>query len=143
MSKRPVEVVSIGNSDRGKFKNTVVLHDHDSGPYRLNRFPYPVIVSVNIDGKQPNVSRKAGLAEQSVDVFSGNPRRFRLQSVLPVNAILADPIDVGAATVQNHSLPVVVDHQESGVAFLVVLYAKLDESFMFDGDLVNQVLNDA
>src|SRR3984957_17085438 len=76
-----VEVRLIRNRNRLATKNAVVFADPDAGPDRIDRFPDPVIISVNIDREQPQVFVKSALPQQVVDIFPGNKAAFRLQVV--------------------------------------------------------------
>src|SRR5258708_24269004 len=86
---------------------------------------------------------KSGLGRKGGGCFPRDPRVFDLKVVLPVDSVGTDVVEVRRAGVENQALPVVVEHQEPGIALLIVLHSEFDKCLVLDADLVDQILNDA
>src|ERR1700682_5033064 len=75
MSPATSEFRIVWNGD-GKLgsENTVVFHNHD---YRIDNvylLPDPIIVAIDVDAQEPNLTRKPRFLQEIVDVVPGNLR---------------------------------------------------------------------
>ncbi len=143
MGHGAVEVFPVGHRKRLQSQQAVVFYNHDSRAHTPHGFPDPVIVPIHVDRKQSDILPKPGLRQQRVDVLPRDPRVLDLKIVLPVDSVGTDVFEVRRAGVENQALPVVVEHQEPGIALFIVLHSEFDKCLVLDADLVDQVLNDA
>ena len=60
-----------------------------------------------------------------------------------LRCIRLDIANVGRRSVQYQPLPVIVQKEKPGVAFLVVLHPEFDEGSVLDGNFVDQVLDNS
>src|SRR5260370_37254851 len=100
-------------------------------PPRSTLFPYTTLF---------RSLAEAGIAKQFVDILARDPGALCLQVILPVNLVLLNVMDIRRACVENHSLPMIVEQQESRIALLVILHAELHKCLSLNRHLVDQIL---
>src|SRR5271166_6736266 len=120
MSTGPLKVFSVRNYHRLQIEQAIVFHDDNKWTDADNCFPYPVLVAVDVDREDPHVLSKSGSYEKIIYVFTSDPGLLHLQIVLPVEIVALNVTDILFASIQYHSLPVVIQEQKSSVAFFIV-----------------------
>ena len=125
----PLKVRLIRDRNRIVPENAVVFRDDKPRPHYVDGFPDPIIVAVDVDGKQSQVFLESAVANEIVDILLGDERALGLQIEAPGHAVVLDVVDIFFGTVDHHSVPVVIHQQEAGITFFVVFHSELDERF--------------
>src|SRR6267143_7311120 len=119
-----MQVVFVRNGNRLQTEYTVVFNNHDSWSDGVDRFPNPVLVSIDVDRKKPNVFRKTSLAQEGINILSRNPGAFGLKVKLPIDPVGLDKSNIGLARVQYHPLPVIIEQKKPRIAFFIIRNAE-------------------
>src|ERR1700730_16975643 len=122
---------------------TVVFADHDARRYRLDRLPHPIIVAIDVDREQTDISCHTVIGNEPIDVFPRNEGVLSLEIAGPVYAVTPDEADVLGTAIDYQPTPMVVGEQETGICLEIVLHSKLDEQRPVDGHSRDEILDDA
>src|SRR4249920_2505034 len=82
-------------------KHTVILDHHDRRVHHVDTLPHPVVISVDIDAQQANLTSELVPSEKIVYVLSINKRRRRCQVMLPIITASADGRHIHETTVHD------------------------------------------
>jgi len=130
---------------RGSDQIRYSIRHNDDRIHHIDLFPDPVIVSVNVDAENSDISGETAVADQTVDVVAVNPCSDCGQVVSPVDVAAAHPFHVFSAAIDDQPAPVVTLEKKSRVGLQVVLDAKFDECLLttIDTGLTDQILQDS
>src|SRR6266851_8640632 len=143
MGSSPVKILFIRHGNWLQSKHAVVFGDHNARLHRLDRFPNPVFVAVDVHRKKSNVFRKTAIEKEGIYILSRYPGEFRLKIELPMNLVRLDIANIGLAGIHHHPLPMVVDEEKPRIAFFIILHTEFDEGLILDRNFAYQVLNNA
>src|SRR5260370_14252553 len=139
----PVKILPVRHGTWLQRQYAVVFGNYDAWFQRLDRFPNPVFVAVDVDRKKSNVFGETAIEKEGIYILSRNPGAFRLKVELPMDLVRLNISNIGLAGIQHHPLPVVVDEEKPRVAFFIVLYTEFDKDLILNGDFAYQVLNNS
>src|SRR5712672_3067195 len=85
----------------GRPEMTVIFANHYPRRNRIYRVPHPIVISVDINRQQADISGNSGPRKNTVYVFPRDKGMFCLEITGPVDRIALDKFDIAGATV-NH-----------------------------------------
>ena len=104
---RTVWIVRNGHSQVGP-KYAVVFDNDDHLIDRIQFYPDPVVVAVDVDAQESDFTGKASFAQEFVDIIARDPGASRGESVAPIDFAFLNLTDALFIAVQNDAAPVVI-----------------------------------
>src|ERR1700730_11847086 len=141
MSTTVVKGGIVRGSDRVlRTESTVVLNDHNARCHHIHGIPEPVIIAINVDRHQADITLQSRLGELLVDSLSRQKRRPSIYRVAPAKlGLVVQETAMRLARIEKYTTPVVGYEQEPSIRFSIVLDPELDKYPFNDGDVSNQV----
>ena len=59
-----------------------------------HKSPYPIVITVDIDAQQTNISAETVFIKNLIDVLASNEPAFRSEIMSPVDPVLTDVVDM-------------------------------------------------
>lgn len=59
-----------------------------------HKSPYPIVITVDIDAQQTNISAETVFVKNLIDVLASNEPAFRSEIMSPVDPVLTDVVDM-------------------------------------------------
>src|SRR5262245_37344180 len=109
MRLQTLEVRTIGHSDGVQVaEHAVYLANDDGGPYAIDGVQHPIVIAVDIDAQDAELTVETMRGDQLVDVLCGDERAYRRQVMPPIERVVAEAAHVVFVAVDDQPAPTTI-----------------------------------